>query len=263
MLNNPPSEDIHEHQYQITNPKCKVIILSPHFDDAPLSLGGALLNGSLGKNVSVNIVFSISKYTLSSPGIGDSKEITNTRLLEEKNTAIMANYDIKLLEFEEPFVRKGVNKISDICNPEINVKNESIWKDVYSSLITIFNNQPDLICAPLGIGNHIDHRIVANCVWCILQNDASIPVLFYEDLPYLGYCNYSSQDVKKHTHNPHIVPLHQTNIAVSSINNKIELLLNYKSQLDEEDLNMIRRAWILSKGERIWLTESAGCLFSY
>ena len=53
-----------------------VIMFSPHCDDIPLSLGGALLMGSFGNNVIINNVFSVSKHTKEFRCTGDEFIIT-------------------------------------------------------------------------------------------------------------------------------------------------------------------------------------------
>ncbi len=41
-----------------------VIMLSPHCDDIPLSLGASLLAGEWGADVHVVVIFSVSRYSL-------------------------------------------------------------------------------------------------------------------------------------------------------------------------------------------------------
>ncbi len=54
----------------------KVLILSPHCDDVPFSLGGCLINGYLGEDVEVINMFSKSAYTLNNKGNADIEATT-------------------------------------------------------------------------------------------------------------------------------------------------------------------------------------------
>jgi LmbE family N-acetylglucosaminyl deacetylase len=103
-----------------------VVIFSPHCDDVPLSIGGVLLGGTLGKAVHVEVVFSISRYSLSNSIYGQTDEVTRTRRAEELAAAEVAGYDVNFMGFPEPFVRSGYGDLRDVFDPNRRPQNDPI-----------------------------------------------------------------------------------------------------------------------------------------
>ena len=92
------------------------IILSPHPDDAALSVAHLLL-ASHGESVMVVDVFSQTAWWRFSESAGDLDEIQRVRFAEEQLMAQMANVKLRVLGLPEALLR-GRN-ISDISTSEI------------------------------------------------------------------------------------------------------------------------------------------------
>jgi len=231
----------------------KVLILSPHCDDVPLSLGGALLNHYFGNDVSVTVVFSVSKYTKNQKGNAECKLTTKIRKTEEKKAAKIAGYHVSFMDFEEPFVRPGFNKLEDICDRNRIPQMDLVWSKVKSSLLSIIENQIGIILAPLGFGDHIDHKIVS---MIFRENYISLSrciPMFYEDLPYASNCKKEFLDEilpQESRHNNFKRVLTQC----VPLNEKLNLIKNYKSQITDEYVIAIKDHWNENKGEFIWTT---------
>lgn len=90
-----------------------IFIISPHIDDAALSLGSALLAGSLGKAPRIVSVFSHSNYTIELFSNGDLEVITKMRKAEEKCACQIMRARAEFLDFDEALVR-GVVKVDEL-----------------------------------------------------------------------------------------------------------------------------------------------------
>lgn len=232
-----------------------VLILAPHCDDIPLSLGACLTCGLLGSYVQVIVVFTLSCYTRFQLGTADLGETTAMRISEELRAARIANYSVKFLPFPEPFARPGFKNLEDICNPKRNPKDEEIWPIVYKSLMHLMQSHRGPILGPLGCGNHIDHRIVSVCLREYSEISSEIFPAFYEDLPYAAKLSNIEIKFLLPTSNPK-TPFVQIDLKGGSIEKKLNLLTIYKSQLGYEDILIIKKHWDINKSERLWIKSS-------
>ncbi|GAA14958.1 PIG-L family deacetylase [Gordonia alkanivorans] len=142
------------------------VIVSPHLDDAFLSLGGALLSGVLDACVIVN-VFSTSDNTRF--GTGDLEEVTARRRSEDGRVfADLSPQRIYLdwpdwpLRFTLPRPRD-----EDVAN-------------VVSAACRVANAA--FVLLPASIGQHPDHDFTRQLDRCL--SDSGWMVGYYADLPY-------------------------------------------------------------------------------
>ncbi len=142
----------------------KVLMLSPHCDDIPLSLGAGLLAGEWGDDVRVLVIFSVSRYTLRNGWDNDPQAATALRNDEERRVAAAAGYAVEFLGLPEPGVRPGYSEIGDIFNPGRPFEPDPVWPELRGRLLAILAGQTGTVVSPLGVGRHIDHRMVAACV---------------------------------------------------------------------------------------------------
>ncbi|MFX1276761.1 MAG: PIG-L family deacetylase [Promethearchaeota archaeon] len=234
----------------------KIIILSAHTDDVPLSLGGCLLGKLFKAQPTVIVVFSITNYIIGYDGSQSEQEVTRLRIKEENNAGRVANYKVKFLDFKDAFCRPNYSKYISLFqdNPIIE---DPIYPIVKKELLKILVNHEGLICSPLSIGNHVDHKILTNIIKDLLLEKPELPILFYEDLPYADYIPYSKQEKIIQELNK-ITQLQPYFFTKFKINEKIKLLKIYQSQLDQKQLDMVFDYWdSIGKGERIWLTKAA------
>ena len=141
----------------------QVLILSPHCDDAPLSLGASLVARLLGTTVRVVVIFSRSSYTRLEGCTAPVRRTTALRITEERRAARAAGYKATFLPFPEPFVRPGYRTLGDVLDRRRRPEQEANWAAVRDSLLQIMRPHQGPILAPLGCGDHIDHRAVTAC----------------------------------------------------------------------------------------------------
>jgi LmbE family N-acetylglucosaminyl deacetylase len=88
------------------------------------------------------------------------------------------------------------------------------------SLVTVY--------APLAVGNHVDHQIVRDWAFKLLQTYPTLTLMLYEDFPYIR----APEDIKpaiKSVPFPLTPIIHPLNEAEAQI--KIEAMAAYRSQL--------------------------------
>lgn len=233
-----------------------MLILSAHCDDVPLSLGGCILGGLFRIKPKVIVVFSISRYIAKSNGTLSEEEITNIRNEEELDVAKFANYNVEFLGLKEVFSRYDYSNVNMVfkINP---IEEDPIYEDVKEILFELMTRQDGLICSPLSIGNHKDHRIILQIVREFLKKHPERPILFYEDLPYSDYAkNLAIHDFLKDIDEKLI--LKPFIFSDFNIEQKVKLIEVYSSQIDERQIKQVIHYWkSIGKGERIWLTKSA------
>jgi hypothetical protein len=138
--------------------------LSPHCDDARLSLGASLLGRIFGVGARVLIVFSRSRFTKHEPCTGDVERISVLRKSEEELAGKIAGYSTQFLQFGEPFVRSGFDSMTDILDTSRKEEDDPVLTEVYDPIEPILKNHAGLVVSPLACGSRIDHRIVKHCV---------------------------------------------------------------------------------------------------
>ena len=232
----------------------KILMLSPHCDDIPLSLGASLLAREWGAEVHAVVIFSTSRYTLRNGWNNDTATATAIRNDEERRAAAQAGYSVEFLGFPEPGVRPGYAQITDIFHRTRPFERDPIWASVRARLLDLLTEFEGVVVSPLGAGHHIDHRMVAACFLEAAASGRFVPV-YYEDLPYAA--RFSSRDIRR------LVPpeiggrslaprlLHGGRLA-----DKVRLLRAYESQLSEDDYASVADHWeCRGRAELVWWPE--------
>jgi len=235
-----------------------VMILSPHCDDAPLSLGTVLLNRSLTPKPRVAVIFSVSRYTKDEPCTGCAETITALRNAEERKAAEEANYDVTFLGFGEPFVRSGFGDMDDIFDKSRVLEQDGVWAGVAAKIADLLAKHDGLTLSPLACGDHIDHRIVHRAVLEAHALGRTGQLGFYEDLPYSA--NLTEEEILCR------VPSLRDNqlrpvVFRGSLERKNALLATYESQLEALQYEEVRQHWTRIGGERVWLPRDVAALF--
>lgn len=143
----------------------KVLVLSPHFDDAPLSLGQSMIDGALsGHRITVGVVFSRTDWVRWwTPDRRRWPLVTAIRRLEETATALRFGYRVRAGGLEEAILRIGRMDPAGYLSPEVDLDGPGVREVVerVTALVRRWAGDVDLVIAPLGVGDHLDHRIVA------------------------------------------------------------------------------------------------------
>jgi LmbE family N-acetylglucosaminyl deacetylase len=234
----------------------QVLILSPHCDDIPLSLGASLLAREWGDEVAGAIIFSESRYIIGKGWDTETATATAIRNDEERRAAALANYRADFLGLPEPGVRPGYTQVTDIFSPDRPVDSDPIWpvlRDGLDRLAREFEAAGGrVVLAPLGIGRHIDHRMVSQWLRAAAPRFERIIPGFYEDLPYAA--RFTSQDIRRLA--PAEPGLKPVLFSRGKLEAKMKLLSVYESQLSEDDYDSVAAHWdCRGRAELVWLPE--------
>jgi LmbE family N-acetylglucosaminyl deacetylase len=158
------------------------LVISPHPDDAVLSLGASI--GS-HPNVRTHVwnVFSWQLYSLSGPASPD------VVLAEECDAIGLIGADVTFAGLPEAGTRAPSARLSDLLGAERadlqTSPTSQLLSDVMAALRDVLSSQrPDVVFGPLGAGGHVDHVIAREALIAVTREVGSLPVALYEDLPY-------------------------------------------------------------------------------
>ena len=229
----------------------RTLILSPHCDDIAFSVGASVMAREWGEEVTGVVIFSESRYSLWKGWDNEVAAATAVRQAEERRAAEMGGYRLEFLGFPEPGVRPGYAEVTDIFSPDLRVESDPIWEAVDSRLNDMLRGFEGLVLSPLGVGRHIDHRIVAASFCAALNRLPGITPGFYEDLPYAG--RFTSQEIRRLV--PGGLGLRPVICSDGNLEDKVRLLRVYESQVSEDDYDSVAAHWdCRGRAELVWLT---------
>src|SRR5215204_486996 len=158
------------------------IILSPHPDDAALSLAHLLL-ASHGESVLVVNVFSQTAWWRLSDSAGDLDEIQRVRFAEEQLVARMASAKLRVLGLPEALLRN--RNMNDAFSSRIDHRDQDIIHKLTKALKQIATEHPHAHWyLPIAVGGHIDHFITKEVACSTLKEARVRSISFYEELFY-------------------------------------------------------------------------------
>jgi LmbE family N-acetylglucosaminyl deacetylase len=178
------------------------IFLSPHLDDVVYSCGGTLaVQVSNGLRPLVITVFagipaanqSLSPFAAQihrawganmALGVGSAVE---TRRKEDAAALDFLQVDYLWLDYLDAIYRGTpayYTTQEQLIGGEVNAEDLDIDKQLAQDLLNLRQRLPDSVWyAPLGIGRHVDHQLVASAADRLVQQGAR--VYYYEDFPYV------------------------------------------------------------------------------
>jgi len=217
--------------------KRKIFLISPHPDDIALSLGCTIIKNHELYDFYIWDVYTNKKYNKLLLNITQTIDQVKK---EEFN--VWQNFSINLIydKYDDAQLRKNSN-LGQILGSSIEERasieyDEKLIHDVeirYQNLITII--KPDYIGVPIAIGNHIDHIIMQE----IALSNSKYNLFFYEDMPYSINLQWYKRGIEK-LYNKLSLYEYNVDIAQLDLQNKLVLLAQYKSQLTQRDLRLIR-----------------------
>ena len=221
----------------------RVVILSPHLDDAALSCGG-LLHALQGR-VSTLVVSTCcgTPRVLAADG---SRKIqlrrghVHPQLRRREDIAAMhsVNADFVHLSFPD-----GIYRRSPVTGKLIYRNERERWtspriedmahiEELYLVLRRICLDLGSiLLLSPMGIGHHVDHQIAAQVARRLASQGATL--LFYEDFPYVADARIGRGDQDgplAALARQHLTPLKHFVVPVD-VEGKMALLRHYASQV--------------------------------
>ncbi|WP_117161172.1 PIG-L deacetylase family protein [Paraliobacillus sp. X-1268] len=168
-----------------------VLIMSPHIDDAFLSLGGTIhLLSSKGVDIKVVNVFSKTNFSIK-PSMTDiqrirrNEEMLNANLV--RNISSNNNIDVEFLGIPDAVMRgHKVNDVLDYPRGNTHMEEYSLKTELVSIIKNLIKtNKKSTIFIPLGIGNHIDHVILRDAFFESMPTGYNKQVILgYEEQPY-------------------------------------------------------------------------------
>ncbi|MDD2882603.1 MAG: PIG-L family deacetylase [Rhodoferax sp.] len=254
----------------------RVVILSPHLDDAALSCG-ALLH-ALKDRIST-LVVSISCGTsrrLSSDGsnkIEHRHGHVSSRLRRAEDIAAMhsVNADFVHLSFAD-----GIYRRSPLTGRLIYRSARERWvspriddmahiEELYLVLRRLcLDLGRILLVSPMGVGHHVDHQIAAQVAVRLAATATGAELLFYEDFPYVA-----DPSIGKGDQDGPLQALNRLHQAASKrfalpvdVDAKVALLRHYASQVpalfgDEDGMRtrMANHRHLTQPSEFYWQTQ--------
>lgn len=164
-----------------------VVVVSPHFDDVPLSLGQSLTDGALSqaRHVRVRVVFGRTNWTTRMhPTRGRASLVSAWRTGEELLAAARFGYTVRVQAVEEVILRNGSSDPATFLGSA--VLDDHPLVDRVTAMIRTWSRWADVMLVPAGLGRHVDHRIVAAAGARAVRAGLG-ELAFYEDRPYAAY----------------------------------------------------------------------------
>jgi LmbE family N-acetylglucosaminyl deacetylase len=249
----------------------KVLILSPHRDDAAFSLSVAITNWLIARHtVTVLNVFTRSRFAPYSDAafVHENDELSYVsamRLREDEHffrhvaqslpKGLKGNIHMVDLNLKDAPIRLRI-PVDEVCDTTVNTADPSMEK-IRKALTKISEaGKIEAIVLPAALGNHIDHLTVREAA---IHLTTVLPSAFYEDLPY-GTTHPSAAsdlDTLRDTAARLNEPLSPVIYRVESpIEYKRRLVLGYASQIDDRIGTLICDfAQRYGGGERLWANQ--------
>lgn len=158
------------------------VVLSPHLDDAVFSCPGWIRKrADEGKRPLVVTLFSHTQHNSSR----EVQRVYEQRQREDERAAQLIGATRRLAGFvDAPFRSGAYRSFSGVVCQAVEEESELVPK-VRDFVRRILDDlRPDCVLAPLGIGQHIDHRITQRVVADLAPLYPKVDTAFYEDRPY-------------------------------------------------------------------------------
>jgi LmbE family N-acetylglucosaminyl deacetylase len=253
-------------------PHLKILILSPHRDDAAFSLSIAITNWLTARHtVTILNIFTRSRYAPYSDAafVHENDELSYVsamRLREDEHflrrithdlpKGLKSNLHMVDLNLKDAPIRLRI-PLEELGDTPINPVDHAIEK-IHKALTKQSEaGAVEALALPAALGNHLDHLTVREAA---MSFTANLPSAFYEDLPYATTHPSAATDLEAmreaaaKRNEPLSPVLYQIDSAVEY---KRRLVLGYASQIDGEAGTLISEfATRYNGGERLWVNQS-------
>ncbi len=235
-----------------------ICYLAAHPDDAAFS-STALLSclASNNREVKFIVAFSRSSYTLdgSPPDI-----LTISKRRKEEELAFInligASWHVTWLELDDAPLRQEYCADTTCTTQPLSCQDLLLAADI-AKHVTGFVSSNAVVFAPLGLGLHVDHRIVRLAALAVVSH-SNRELVFYEDLPYAGEYDLDTLNSAILTFarslGLYLQPVHVTDPDLMKL--KLEALKCYPSQANPIDVKSVLEHQSRVDGtipiERLW-----------
>ena len=241
----------------------KILVLSPHRDDAAVSLSLSIAHWlAVGHSGTLLNVFTRSLYAPYSDAesVHENDRLSYVSALRKREDetflrklpgATMTDLNIK----DAP-IRLHCDS-SIVCDMDVDPNDKAIEK-IYKAVSKQIET-PHCLVLPLALGHHVDHRVVRDSALPLTPN---LPCAFYEELPYATRdgvrvdLSRFREDTEHRFHEElHPVLVHGTHTRPTEF--KRNIALGYTSQIDTALADTIANFSQRYNGaERLWANDS-------
>jgi len=252
-------------------PHLKILILSPHRDDAAFSLSIAIANWLTARHtVTILNVFTRSRYAPYSDAafVHENDELSYVsamRLREDEHflrritqnlpKGLKSNLHMIDLNLKDAPIRLRI-PLEDLSDTPVNPTDSAIEKVRRALTKQSEAGAMEALVLPAALGNHVDHLTVREAA---ASFTVAIPSAFYEDLPYAATHPSATADLDalQNAATQRNEPLGPVVYTIeSAFEFKRRLVLGYASQIDNEAGSLISGfANRYDGGERLWANQ--------
>jgi len=253
-------------------PHLKILILSPHRDDAAFSLAIAITNWLTARHtVTILNVFTRSRYAPYSDAgfVHENDELSYVsamrlredelfvrRIAETLPKGLTSNLHMVDLNLKDAPIRLRV-PLEELSDTAVNPADSAMEKIRKALAKQSEAGAMEALVLPAAVGKHVDHLTVREAA---MPFTSTIPSAFYEDLPYATTHPSAATDLESlrdsfdQRNEPLSPVLYQIDLAVER---KRKLILGYASQIDDEAGALISNfATRYNGGERLWVNQA-------
>jgi LmbE family N-acetylglucosaminyl deacetylase len=238
------------------------LLVSPHPDDAAISLGASLLKHARVATTVWN-VFSLQHYSL----VERDGEAAQRRLeREETEAAALLGTRVVMAGLPEAELR-GYRALSQrIGRRREEVLSQRLERELLGRVAVEFGRlrravRPAFVALPLAVGGHVDHLLAREAALAELADAGRVRGLFfYEDLPYALNAAWTGAAVAELNARGYRLAERTVDVA-ACLERKRRVLEVYRSQLRPGDVRRIVDHGRVPGGravERIWLPRVLG-----
>jgi LmbE family N-acetylglucosaminyl deacetylase len=239
----------------------RIAVLSPHPDDIALSIGGTVCQFPEDVEVTFVTVFTHTVFAPGNPKSMSAEEVSRIRCQEEQQFADSVHADLHSLHFSDTSILQYSEKEMQ-GDYQADPRTKAVFERIDHTLQSL---SPDLIFAPLGLGEHIDHRIVFEAVKQSPYAQEHAFLLYYEDVPYVWYVgaenvpalvnsrigeqalpilvDITTDKEKKHE----ALLIYQSQINPDSLEQDEKSIFDYATQIHGQDSCYAERLWLVKQ----------------
>ena len=257
---------------QDLEPHLKILILSPHRDDAAFSLAIAIHNWlTRGHTVTLLNIFTRSRYAPYSDAdfVHENDQLTyvsamrlredelfQRRITQDLPKGLKSNLHRIDLNLKDAPIRLRC-AVEAVCSTLVNPADPAIEKIRKALTKQTESGAMEALIVPAALGSHVDHLTVREAA---LPLTASLPSAFYEDLPYAAsHPSVATElEVLRNSAAARQEPLTAVLCQLdSAVPRKRTLVLGYASQIDTQAGDLISSfATRYNGGERLWANQA-------
>jgi len=253
-------------------PHLKILILSPHRDDAAFSLSIAITHWLTARHaVTILNIFTRSRYAPYSDAafVHENDQLSYVsairlredehflrRITETLPKGLKSNLHMVDLNLKDAPIRLRI-PLEELSDTPVNPTDPALEKIRKTLVKQSEAGAMEALVVPAALGKHIDHLIVREAV---LPFTSTIPTAFYEDLPYATTHPSASTDLEllRESAEQRSEPLSPVLYQIeSAVERKRKLILGYASQIDDDAGALISDfAARYNGGERLWVNQA-------